>query len=225
MKKILVILIALLVVGRVLAATEEAGIEEKQVKRIREKIEQQTKKLKDQVEKVVSGFVRKISSDEFLFEGGEKIKIDNELTRYFAVKKNKLEEIEKEDIREGDYVFAVGPELEGTINVLEVYKDEKYKVLSGVVLEIDKKNYFLRVLTELKTEKLVDIEKKTKQLVLQEKSFEFKRTRFFSKIKEGDYVIFVYRQEQAKEKERVSAYKILIIPQELVEALRAAKVK
>ena len=224
MKKVIALILSAILVGNVLAATNEADIDKKQVEKLKEKVEQQTEKLKDKLEKVVAGFVKEATDQGFILEEAGELKIDEQLTRYFEIARGRLTEIEKKDFEKGDYIFAVGPELEGSINVLEVYKDEKYRILSGIVLEVDKKESSLRVLTELKTEKKVNVKRNTRQLILTEKNFEFKRTRF-SKIKENDYIIFVYKQEAGEEKEEITAYKVLIIPQELIEGLRANKLK
>ncbi len=224
MKKILVLFFSIVLVGNVLAATDEADIDKNQVEKLKEKVEQQTKKLKDKLEKVVAGFVKEVTDQGFILEDAGEIKVDGQLTRYFKITRGRLTEIERKDFEKGDYIFAVGPELEGGINVLEVYKDERYRTLSGIVVEVDNEESFLRVLTELKTEKIVEVKRNTRKLILTENNFEFERTRF-SKIKENDYIIFVYRQEAGEEKKRISAYKILIIPQELIEGLRAEKLK
>ena len=227
MKKLVALILSIVLVGNVLAATDEAGIDKKQVEKLKEKVEQQTEKLKGKLEKVISGFIKETIDQGFVLEEAGEVKVDEQLTRYFKISRGRLTEIEKTDFEKGDYIFAVGPELEGNVNVLELYKDERYRVLSGIVVEVNKKEYLLRILTELKTEKFVDIERKTRQLILvkdKEGNFEFSRTRF-SKIKENDYIIFVYKQAQGKEEERVSVDKVLIIPQEFIEGLRADKVK
>ena len=88
-------------------------------------------------------------------------------------------------------------------------------------MEKDRENNILRVLTELKVEREVKIGKKTTLLLLGE-DLEFKKIKL-SKLKENDYIIFVY---QGGSKTKVlSAIKVLVVPQELIEGLRAEKLK
>ncbi len=224
MKKLfLIFTISFFLAFQALAATDSANLEEKKIEDLKKKITEQTEKVKENLEKVVSGFIDKVEEDGFLLEEGEKVSVDPELTRYFEVKGNKIVEREKEEFEKGDYIFALGPVLDEKVNVLEVYKDEKFEIDSGVVIEIEQKKKFLRFLNSAKKEMKAILTSKTKLLLLtDEKGFEFKRIRI-SKVKEGDYLIVVYKLK--KEEDEISPSKVLIVPQELIERLHSGKIK
>ena len=222
-KLFLIFTISFFLAFQALAATDSANLEEKKIEDLKKKITEQTEKVKENLEKVVSGFIDKVEEDGFLLEEGEKVSVDPELTRYFEVKGNKIVEREKEEFEKGDYIFALGPVLDEKVNVLEVYKDEKFEIDSGVVIEIEQKKKFLRFLNSAKKEMKAILTSKTKLLLLtDEKGFEFKRIRI-SKVKEGDYLIVVYKLK--KEEDEISPSKVLIVPQELIERLHSGKIK
>ena len=208
-KLFLIFTISFFLAFQVLAATDSANLEEKKIENLKKKITEQTEKVKENLEKVVSGFIDKVEEDGFLLEEGEKVSVDPELTRYFEVKGNKIVEREKEEFEKGDYIFALGPVLDEKVNVLEVYKDEKFEIDSGVVVEVEQKKKFLRFLNSAKKEIKATLTSKTKLLLLtDEKKFEFKRVRI-SKVKEGDYLIIVYCSSYIK---CISFFKSCFVP-------------
>ncbi len=226
LKFVIIILTAVSFSTGVLAATGSADIDKEKIEKIKEKVTSQAAKLKGGLEKVTAGFLKEIKEEELILEEEAlKIRVDPKLTRYFNVTSGRVREIEKDALEKGDYVFAVGPELDNGIDALEVYKDNYFETVSGIIVEIDKKNYSLRVVTDLKKEIIVDVEKKTRQYLLEKgkKGYSFERIGF-SKIKENDSIIFVYKKQGLETKDRVSATRVLIIPQELLEGLRAEKV-
>lgn len=85
---------------------------------------------------------------------------------------------------------------------------------SGKITEVNKDDYYIKVITSTKDTITLDIENATSMTMMDIKSLEAAKVGF-SKLKEGDTIHFtVKRTGDEKEQNRYSAERLLIIPQE-----------
>lgn len=194
-------------------ATSESQIEE-----FKEKIASKVAQLnKDQINKALSGYISEIKKDSFVitYLSGEKytISLDEIITKIYQIKGNQISELKFSDLKEKDFVIVSGIFNGDTINANYVYRDEPFLVLTGKIVEVNKQDYSLKVLTDEKETYLLDIETYTTQSMLNIKTLDIEKIGF-SKIKEGDTVHFVVKKDLENKENRYSTRKILIIPQE-----------
>lgn len=196
------------------------AIEDKEVQNLKEKIATKVAELRQKSNIAVSGIV--MATD---FEKGNikittwkdekyEVRIDPDLTKFFKIESNQKKEIDSQDIEKDSYIIASGIIKDNSVEANFVYIDEMYLLGSGSITEVDKSNYFIKVVTLDKENYTLDIETFTKQQMLNIKSLNFEKVGF-SKIKEGDTAHFVVKKTgDEEEPNRFPAQKILIIPQE-----------
>jgi len=192
------------------------------------KVDKDTLELKERVSKIVetrnkdqkavSGFVMikdniisvKNSADTTKYT----IKIDEGLTKIFQVIGATKKEIKTSDIKANMYLIVTGPIVDTSITANTIYADESFVVHSGKITEVNKTDFYLKVMSADKVEYTVDIESGTKQNMLNIKTLEIEKSGF-SKIKEGDTVHFTAKVDASQgSSTRFAAHKLLIIPQE-----------
>lgn len=192
-------------------------INDKTIQSLKEKIATKVAQLYQQNKKIVSGIITKKSQGIIELTSEDnisyKITIDELLTKFSSLLNNTQKEIKKEDLNENDFVIVVGTLIDNSINAKSIYQDQQYLVYSGKVIEVNKNDYSLKILTSEKDEYIIDIEVSTKQQILDIKKLTLDPCGF-SKIKEGDTIHFVGKKPKEKKVYRFSATRILIIPQE-----------
>ena len=164
----------------------------------------------------VEGNLITISSINGTDEKKYSIKIDDTLTAIFRIVGSTKKELKMSDLKVGNYVIVTGQMLNDTLEANEIYIDEQFLVKTAKVTEINKTDYFLKVITYDKDEYTLDIQSSTRQFMLNTKTKEIENSGF-SKLKEGDTVHFVVSKTNpgsGKEKNRYDAVRILIVPQE-----------
>ncbi|MCX7881458.1 MAG: hypothetical protein N2482_03050 [Patescibacteria group bacterium] len=199
----------------VTTTTEEKEVNE--IRSFKEKIASKVTELQKKDQKPIVGKVIEVKNDQLKIITSDReeyqVKKDEVLTKTYQISGNREKEIDFSKIEKNDYIIIVGPILEKTITANFIYIDEKIIIGSGRVIEINKSDYSLKVLTSEKEEIVLDIETSTKQLLLNIKSLVLE-TSGFSKIKDGDTIHFVFKDNFNNKEKRYSARKILIIPQE-----------
>jgi hypothetical protein len=192
------------------------GISDDNIKSLKDKIATKVAELRQQNKKIVTGVVNKkeqevieLKSDEKIF----KVTTDDVLTKIYSLDNNSLKEIKIEDLKKDDFIIVLGPLIEDSISANYIYKDQPYVVGSGKVTEVNNSDYSLKIITQEKDEYILDIELSTKQQILDIKTLKTNPSGF-SKIKEGDSIHFVFKKPKEEKFTRVSALRILIIPQE-----------
>jgi len=189
---------------------------EKEVEILKEKIASKVAELRQENKQVISGKIVAIKQGEIeiVNNNNEKkiVSIDDLLTKYYSINLNQKREINFSDLKKDDYIVVSGIINDKGINADMIFVDEKYIVDFGKIMEINKEEYWLKVVTSTNETISLDIETFTKQWLLNIKSLELEKTGF-SKIKEGDTIHFVVRDKK-NENNRFSAQKIVIIPQE-----------
>jgi len=198
-------------------STDSANnVSEKEVEILKEKIASKVADLRRENYQALSGIIVDINEDEIEIDyyNNEKkiVKIDELLTKYYSIKNNQKKEIDFSNLKKGDYIIVSGVYNDKGINANSIFVDEKYLVDFGKVVEINKNEYWLKISTLTNENIDLDIETFTKQWLLNIKNLELEKIGF-SKIKEGDMIHFVVKDEK-NENNRFSAQKILVIPQE-----------
>ncbi len=188
------------------------------VKTFKEKIATKVAQLQQKNNKAISGYVNELDEKNLKIQTRNRqtyeIKLDQLLTKYYQIKGSQQIEIKPSDIKKSDYIIAAGIISDKTVDANFIFVDESFAVLSGKVVELDKENYVLKVLTNDGDIYFLDVEVTTKQEIINIKTLEIERGGF-SKIKEGDIIHFVVKETgQSEKKDKYLAQKILIIPQE-----------
>ena len=182
----------------------------------KEKLASQVVKLSQKNKKAVAGIVEsvddkklKVKTDD---EGEFDVKIDPDLTKFFLI--SGVDKVEKNlsTLKKDAYVIVGGTQLDQTIDGNVIYQDEQFLTDTGKVVAVNTADNSLDVVTLAKENYTLDIEFSTKQQIVNIKTLELERTSF-SKIKEGDSIHFVVKK-LTKVKNRFSAVRVLIIPQE-----------
>ncbi len=142
------------------------------------------------------------------------VKIDKDLTKIFTISAGQKKDSQLSNLAKNDYIIVTGPLTDKTLTANIVYIDEQFFQGSGKITEVNKTGFFLKVATLDKETYTLDVETFTKKYLLDAKTLSIDPTTL-TKLKEGDTVEFVYKKTgREQEKNRYSAQKILIIPQE-----------
>jgi hypothetical protein len=189
---------------------------EKEVEILKEKIASKVAELRQENNQAFSGKIVNLSENQIEIKDKDDkkvlIKLDPTLTKYYRIKNNQKKEINFSDLEKNDYIVVSGITTDKGVNANLIFVDEKYLVEFGRVIEINKDGYWLKINTLTNENIIIDIETYTKQWLLNIKSLELEKTGF-SKIKEGDIINFVAKDEK-NESDHYSAQKIVVIPQE-----------
>jgi len=221
-KKILVITFFIIFLGFLISfvifAQEKVSTSssEKEVEILKEKIASKVAQLRQENNQAVSGKIINLSENQIEIKDKDDkkvlIKLDPTLTKYYRIKNNQKKEINFSDLEKNNYVVVSGITTDKGINANLIFVDEKYLLEFGRVIEINKDSYWLKINTITNENIILDIETYTKQLMLNIKDLQLEKTGF-SKIKEGDMINFVAKDEK-NENNHFSAQKIIVIPQE-----------
>ncbi len=186
----------------------------KDIINLKEKVADAVKK---EDNKAVAGFVENKNKNtiKIMTDDGTEyaIKLDDTLTKYFQIIGNSKKEITSDDIGSNDYIIVSGVINDKSVTANSIFIDKNYLTFAGRVSNVDKDNYTVTVITNAKEEITLDIEDSTKQYILNIKTNAIEISGF-SKIKEGDTIHFVVLKTSADKKDRYSAVKTFIIPQE-----------
>lgn len=159
----------------------------------------------------VDGTKIKIKSDEIIYEAD----VENSLTKAYTIDGTMKTENKLSDIKKDAYIIVTGPMIDKKISPVNyVYFDDEFIIKEGKVSEVNKTDFYVKVLTTEKDTYTYDIESTTKTEMFNTKTNTIERVGF-SKFREGDTIHVVYKKTpNQKEPLRVSAGRILIIPQE-----------
>lgn len=186
-------------------------------KELRDKLENKVESLIKKNQKVVSGLVADTKGKIIVtgIDGGTyEIKVDDVITKFYTIKGASKDEIKSSDIKKGDYIIVTGPTSDRVVTANVVYRDEEFFEGSGQITEVNAGEGFIKVLAPTKETITLDIETTTKKLIADVKELTVDTTTL-AKIKGGDVIHFVYKKTgNERERNRFSANKILIIPQE-----------
>lgn len=192
--------------------------QDKEVQELKEKLASKVAELQKKEQKAVAGRITENKNNKLTITTSDNttyaIKLDDIITKIYAISTGEKKEVKVGDLKKGDYIIASGPISDKLVTANYVYKDEQFLLGSGKITEVNSSNFFLKVLTPEKETVTLDIETSTKKLLVDVKALTTE-TVGFTKIKEGDTVHYVVKRTGSeREKNRYSATKILIIPQE-----------
>ena len=191
--------------------------DEKQIVELKEKVASKVAQLKRENAQGVSGYITEIKNESFFIQNQKgdifQINTDPIITKYYQIINDQKKEIDKKALSKDQYVIIDGIINDNQIEANAVYIDDYFLISSGQVIEINKNEYWIRVLTLEKDSLILDIETYTKKFLLNIKNLELENIGF-SKIKEGDNVHFVIKKQGLKPVERASAFRLIVIPQE-----------
>ena len=198
-------------------ASPSAAVANTDVKKLREKVAAKVSELKKKNHKPFAGEITTLSENTLQVTNADgvemEVKIDDTITTLYQIAGNSTKEIQKDDLEKGDYIIVTGPLLDKTITANLIYVDESFIVGSGKIIEVDSESFFIKVVGQDKTTYTIDIERTTKQDLLDIKTLETTKIGF-TKLKEGDLVHYVAEKPTKKDSTRFTGMKLVVVPQE-----------
>ncbi|MCS6956363.1 MAG: hypothetical protein NZM02_00750 [Patescibacteria group bacterium] len=230
MKKILLILTSFLLLGggyisaQTLTPISSASpvltitsTDKKAIDNLKEKVASKVQEIMKKNNKAIVGKAFEISDKLIKIKDKNnqnfEVKIDETLTKFYKISGSSQKEIKISDIEKNDYLIVSGVVNDKTIDANTIFLDQPFLVESGKVIEIDKQNYILKVMSSDKTIYNLNIETSTKQQILNIKTFQIEKGGF-SKIIVGDMIHFVCEIKGDEKDNTYDAKKTLVIPQE-----------
>lgn len=198
-------------------ATESSNIS-KEVQKLKDNLVNKVAQIQKKELRVVVGKVTDVASASIKVTSEDAtvytVALDDVVTKYYSLKNGIKKDLEGSDIAKDDYVIVAGIVSGTKVTANSIYVDTQVILGTGSVATIDKIDFSLVVNSFNRIRYTIDVESATKITLLDSKTLELE-TAGFSKIKEGDAVHFVLKVTgEEKEKNRYSAQKMLIIPQE-----------
>lgn len=186
------------------------------IQSLKEKIADKVEELTQNNKKFAAGHVAKKEKEVIEIKKSDdsiiRALIDENVTQFYSLMSGSKKSATLEDFAKDDFIAAVGPLIDDVINANSIYKLQEYDVKTGTITDTDKNNYTLSVITTEKDEYTLDIEKNTKQLQMNPETLKIAPIGF-SKLTQGDIIHFAVKKVPPEKNTRVSAIRLLIIPQ------------
>ncbi len=199
------------------AATSSSGIS-KEVEKLKSNLINKVAQIQKKELRVVSGKVTDLTKTSMKILSDDAtaytVTLDDVVTKYHSLSSGSQKDLERTDLEENDYVIVAGIVNDTKVTANTVYVDSHVLVGVGSITTVDKNDFSINITSTDREKYTADIETGTKILLLDSKTLALE-TAGFSKIKEGDsvhYILKVTGKETVKN--RHSAQKLLIIPQE-----------
>jgi hypothetical protein len=187
------------------------------VDKLKEKVAETVLGMKEGQETAVSGTIVSVKGDVMKLSTDDKdieVTLDDALTEYFEVQGTVTKEIKKEALKKNDYLFVLGPEINGSITANSIYKDQRYLSLVGKITEVNVDDFTVKIVALDKTNYILDVQTRTTQELLNIKTVTPEKIGF-TKLKEGDSIhAFVKANNENPKSTRFDAERILVIPNE-----------
>lgn len=226
---IFLLILSLFFTGLSFGQNDADGVDEQKVEEIKKRISSKVSSLKLDAIDVQTGYLEAVEQDKGILRlkndnSTVDIYLDDEITNFYEIRKNSPESLPKDEIEPGDYLVVYGNKIEDKLQAVNIFRQDKEEVISGTVMEVREDDDSLLVIDDIGEQIIVRTGRRTNMLILQEdqEDFEFVKTRF-SKIKENDKIIFSFFSTAEADLEDVFSQELLLIPQELLEKLRADK--
>src|SRR3989338_4826644 len=179
-------LVTLLIGNKIMAQTPSTSasssptmVVSKDIQQLKDKIASKVSEIRKKNNKAVSGFVVRNDGDKIKINNdGEEneIKFDNTLTKYFKILGTQKKEIKVDDIKKNDYVIVSGVVSDNMITANIVLIDDNFLADSGKITEINKDNYYVKVISSDKNTYSLDIEIYTKLFMVNIKTLDLERS-------------------------------------------------
>ena len=140
-------------------ATREADV-------LKEKLEAEALKLRDEPKQAINGQVKTINDKEISLKVGsntKKIALEPEITNFYQAQGTELEEVGLGDINKGDTVTVFISEIAGDNISYTVYREPNQELSVGKISNVDENNYQVTILNFDKSTISADIETDTSQ--------------------------------------------------------------
>ncbi|GIW65001.1 MAG: hypothetical protein KatS3mg092_0934 [Patescibacteria group bacterium] len=185
------------------------NLKEKVANKVQEIIKKNNKAIVGRVTSISDNLIKIKSVDNKEYE----IKIDSTLTKFYKISGVNQKEIKIDDIAKNDYLIVSGIINDKTVDANAVFIDQPFLVESGKVIEVNKENYTVKVITSDKTVYTLSFETFTKQYILNIKTLDIEKSGF-SKMIVGDRIHFIAEIKGNEKDNTYEAAKTLLIPQE-----------
>lgn len=186
------------------------------LKSLKEKIESKVEEINKKTKKIIKGTITSIKDSTVTVKTPDEkefqISIDDTISKLYLSSIDGQEEMEQTDLKTGDYILATGPVIENQVSANILYKQTAYLLVQGQITAVDKEAFTVGIVTQAKDQYTLDIEKFTVQSLLNTKDLSVTKAGF-SKYQVGDTIHAVILKPKGTS-EKVSAMRILIIPQE-----------
>lgn len=190
---------------------------DKEVDKLKEKVAEKVSQLAENSDQVTAGVVSGVAVDSLTVKSGDhdvEVSTDDTLTTYYEVQGSAIKEVKRGSILKNDYIFVIGPEINGVITANAVYQDQKYLVLTGKITKVNQSDYSVEMISLDKTNYTLDIQTQTNQRLLNIKTLDLEAIGF-SKLKEGDAIHVVVKSDPKNSKStRYDASRLLVVPNE-----------
>ncbi|MFA5136330.1 MAG: hypothetical protein WC489_02960 [Patescibacteria group bacterium] len=192
--------------------------EDKDIQELKERVANKVAEIRKKDQKALSGYAN-VKDGKISLKDTEDMEytvtIDESLSKVYRISGSTKKEIKPSDIKTDTYMIVTGPVVDKSVSANFIFVDDVYIVQSGKVMEINKEDYYIKIMSQDKEEYILDIETSTKQNMLNMKTLEIEKSGF-SKIKEGDTAHFtaINSKTEKNSSNRFTAQKILVIPQE-----------
>lgn len=199
-------------------ATSSSGIS-KEVEKLKTNLINKVAQIQKKELRVVSGKITEITKNslEILSDDATvyTVSLDDVVTKYYSLAAGSQKDLEKSNLEKNDYIIVAGIVNDTKVTANTIYVDSHVLVGVGSITTADKNDFSINITSSDREKYTADVETGTKILLLDSKTLALE-TAGFSKIKEGDSVHYILKVTgEEKVKNRYSAQKLLIIPQEL----------
>lgn len=184
---------------------------------LKSKIENTVDEINKKTKKIIKGTINSVKDATISIKGSDEkdyqVSIDDTITKMYLSSIDGKEELKQTDLESGDYVLITGPVIENQVSANLLYKQTQYLVLQGQITSVDKDAFTVSIVTQAKDTYTLDIEKDTKQFLLNSKDLTLAKAGF-SKYQVGDTIHAVIIKPKGNS-EKASAIRVIIIPQEI----------
>ena len=186
------------------------------IRKMRDKLASMVAQMLNKERQVVAGELKSIEGIDYTIDtlagSTDQVAIDEVLTKYYRIVGAAKEELQKKDIKIGQYVIVTGLRTDGQVTANEIFVDDPFDSKAGRVTEIDSNNYTFKLETFDKETITINIDRSVTQEALNIKTLALEPSSFI-KIKEGDVAHVVFQMKSIKQAlTTVTPVRMLVIP-------------
>lgn len=193
----------------------EKKLLDNQIQRLKDKIATKVAEISASNKEVISGTIESIKEGVFTISSNDKtinVTTDDEVTAYENII-NPKKKLIFSDLKKNDYIVLEGVMLSGEFSAERAYLQNQYEFLTGQIKNVEKKNYFIEMVTSGQETITLDIEKYTVQKKIDPKNLTISDAGF-ADYKIGGRIQCVILKRKNNES-RVSVERTLVVPDEI----------